>query len=189
MSDDALTLNIRATQALRGVTENWQADVLALLESDAPIEPMFRKELAEVIARSRDGEPAGIKLKLEGHKAEKDISVGAKIRYQYMEIGEWIVDRISEGDKRHDALKNAADKFHSSVQKCDAALTYYQKAKRWIDCALETPLGSEMPRDLIESLYHARAAGGRNVAHLNRQAFEVFDTAYFSSNRISGMGR
>lgn len=189
MSDDALMLNIRATQALRGVTENWQADVLALLESDAPIEPMFRKELAEVIARSRDGEPAGIKLKLEGYKAEKDISVGAKVRYQYMEIGEWIVARISEGDKRHDALRYAGEKFNCSFQKCEKALTYYQEAKLWIDCALETPLGSEMPRDLIESLYHARDAGGQNVVQFNRQAFEVFDAAYPSSNGISGPGR
>lgn len=178
---DALTLNIRAMLALRGVGKEWRTDILALLDSDMPIDRMFRDELAKVIR----GE-SGIKLTLTGHKPARDASVGAIVRFEYMEIGRWVEMAIGNGDTRDQALGKAASTFCSSREKCDEALMYYQKATRWLDCAQTTEIGSGWPRDILESMYHAREGGSPYIVGINREAFDAFDAAYRTSNGISG---
>jgi hypothetical protein len=172
---EGLRQNIRALMALRGVGHDWRVEVLTLLESRFPIHQMLRDELAKLI---RGDDPSGMKLILSGHKKARDASVGAVVRSEYMVIGSWIEERISGGDTRVNALDTAAKEFASSVERCDEALMYYQRARRWLDSAVQTPIGSGWPRDLLENMYHAREAGSAYVVELNRDAFEAFDIAY-----------
>lgn len=183
VADSALTLNIRAMVALRGVGKDWRADILALLESDAPIERMFRAQLAKAI---RGDDPSGIKLTMRGHKKARDASVGAIVRFEYMELGRWIEARISSGQARHSSLSAAAAQFNASVESCEEALIYYQRASRWLELAQGTELGLQWPRDILESMYHARNGGSQYVVGLNRKAFEIFDAAYHTATGISG---
>jgi len=134
--DNDTELNRRAFFALRGFSADWSKDLIALLRSSEPIHPVVRETLADAL---ESGTPDGTRLELTGNKKNADLFKGIDSRYKWMEIGEFIEDLIKGGKKKKDALPVAVDKFAASREKCDAALTYYRRTKRWLATATVPP--------------------------------------------------
>lgn len=134
--NDAEFLNSRAWFALKGFAADWSTALVDLLRSDAPIYPELRQELATAI----EGETVdGTKLRLSGQKLNRDRFVGMASRDEYMKIGAWIKE---VGLSRSKAVEAASKQFNASIEKCDAALVYYDRVTAW----LEGPHASQFNR-------------------------------------------
>jgi len=164
----SLGLNIRAMQALRGASLDWRSDILALLDSTAPIDDMFRQELARAI---RNRSEHGPRLDLRGVDAERRRYDSIAARFEWMRVGYWIKARLAEGIKHEEALWRAAEHFGKSEGYCKKVWKYFKRASVWIEGALQSEQGSALGAEMLESIYHQLQfePGARAFARMNEK--------------------
>lgn len=149
--DEADALNLRAYLALSGASRNWRDDLARVMRSDAPLSRMLRNCLADAFENETQ---EGSRLDLNNHKADRDRFAGVVSRSEWMEIGRWIEEQRQAG-LRQETTEAAARHFGIGVKKVEKALTYYNKAKVWVEKAMRTEAGQAMGRDMVEQLYHS----------------------------------
>lgn len=155
MSDDGPdALSLRAYLALSGASIDWRSDLAAVMRSDAPLSRMLRTALADAFENESQQGP---RLDLNNHKPNRDKFAGVVSRHEWMEIGKWIEARREQSPQGGDVVGEAAAHFGVGVKKAEKALTYYNKARFWVDAAMRSDAGQTIGREVVESLYHSIA--------------------------------
>lgn len=184
MDKEQADLELRAYLALQGAAGSagsegdWRDDVTAALRSSAPLSSEFREALASAIDGRMSKLEYSFRLELKANSGEKkrrqDQFAGILSRRKWMEIGQWVREKIVAGSTRTKALDDARDhrKFASSRETCDAALIYYDRVMAWVGRLEQgeawrgfTWAGFEKiglcPEDALVSLFHANDSAGR----------------------------
>lgn len=125
------TLNNRAFGALMGFSENPRADLVALLRSSAPISETVRDELADAIESQSI---AGIRLKIEGHEAQKRRLSGIDNRKEWLMFGKEIYPFI-QGKNSLEAYELAEKEFGESESYCKKCYYYFKNYQDWVGIA------------------------------------------------------
>jgi len=150
--DDPKNLSLRAYLALQGASLDWRGDLAELMRSDVPLDRMLRDRLADAI-ENQGGE--GPSIELNNHKEARDRFAGVASRHEWMEIGRWIEGERQRGVPKGASLEAAERHFGVGIKAAEKALTYYNRAKLWIDGALKSEAGQALGRDTLERLYHS----------------------------------
>ena len=117
------------------------APIVALLRSNAPLDPAVRTALADAFEGMRPGGAPQFVVRGTGRGAHVGLSIANFDRD--VSIARFITEQQSKGISKKDALSAAADKYRMSEKHCEAATTKTAKMDRWL---------SSNPPDEQESL-------------------------------------
>lgn len=175
-----LGLNIRAMQALRGASLDWRSDVLALLDSAAPIDDMFRQELGSAI---RNRSEHGPRLDLRGVDGERRRHDSMAARLDWMKVGHWMQARLAEGSTHEETLWRAAEQFGKSEGYCKKVWRYFVPASAWVEVALRSEEGAVIGAEMLENMYHQLQfePGGKAFARMNEKLLAALQIQHSSA--------
>lgn len=114
-------LNQRACLALAGLTENPEADIVHLLRSGQPIEPITRQLLADAV----DGKSSGVGIRI-ARKADMSGVRSFQIRIERLRLGRLAQLRDGRSNADQAALKGIGKK------KLEACITLARGFDAWI---------------------------------------------------------
>lgn len=139
-------LNRKAFFALEGGSLDCVGDLIRLLRSSDPIHPIVRERIAEALD---GGTVGGARLVLEDHGIINKLYHGVHSRGRKLEIGEHVQSLIDAGEMTKDALRIVGREKNAGDAHCDAALTFYRKARVLADQWEKRPEFRSLDRQTI----------------------------------------
>lgn len=127
-------LNSAAFLSLMGLDREWQANLTALLRSDAEIDRSVRELLADAI----DGRAySGVRFSLSGHELSSRWWASIKDRRRWYEFGIEVSPFIETAQNLPAAMEEASEKLGKSESYCKKAYYYRRDCEAWVRSAKE----------------------------------------------------
>lgn len=132
LSPRARALNTRAFSALIGWERDWQAALMALLRSDAPISPAVRKMMCEAIEGTST---LGLRLTLSGHERSARWWASIQDRREWRAFGPKVDPFVKRAANLPEGLEQAAESLDSTESYCKKSYYYWRDCNEWMHSA------------------------------------------------------